>query len=133
VIELSWDTVRLFLHLLAATVWVGGQLTLAALVPALRAVSPDAPRAAAQAYNRVAWWAFGVLVLTGIWNTAAEAGDTTGGYQAALAAKLTAVLVSGGAAYLHTRASSPRERGVYGGASALGALAALLLGVVLAG
>jgi len=35
------DTVRLFLHVLAATVWVGGQLTLAALVPALRRMGPD--------------------------------------------------------------------------------------------
>ena len=32
----TWDTIRLFLHVLAATVWVGGQLTLAALVPVLR-------------------------------------------------------------------------------------------------
>lgn len=32
----GWDTVRMFVHVLAATVWVGGQLTLAALVPALR-------------------------------------------------------------------------------------------------
>ena len=31
----SWDTIRLFLHVLAATMWVGGQLTLAALVPVL--------------------------------------------------------------------------------------------------
>ncbi len=35
-LAVSWDTVRLFLHVLAATVWVGGQLTLAALVPVLR-------------------------------------------------------------------------------------------------
>jgi len=33
---LDWETIRLFLHVLAATVWVGGQITLAALVPALR-------------------------------------------------------------------------------------------------
>jgi len=24
----SWDTIRLFLHVLAATIWVGGQLIL---------------------------------------------------------------------------------------------------------
>jgi uncharacterized membrane protein len=29
VLSVSWDTVRLFLHVLAATIWVGGQLTLA--------------------------------------------------------------------------------------------------------
>ena len=30
-LAVSWDTVRLFLHVLAATVWVGGQITLAVL------------------------------------------------------------------------------------------------------
>jgi len=46
------DTLRLFLHVLGATLWVGGQLTLAPLVPALREVSPDAPRAAARTTPR---------------------------------------------------------------------------------
>jgi uncharacterized membrane protein len=30
-LSVNWDTIRLFLHVLAATVWVGGQITLAAL------------------------------------------------------------------------------------------------------
>jgi putative copper export protein len=47
-LAVSWDTVRLFLDVLAATVWVGGQLTLAALVPVLRRPGPDAPRVAAR-------------------------------------------------------------------------------------
>ena len=132
-IDFSWDTVRLFLHVLAATVWVGGQLTLGALVPALRAASPDAPRAAAQAFNKVAWPAFAVLVLTGAWNVAAQPDDTTDGYDAALAVKLLVVVASGVTAYLHTKATTPRARGLYGGLTALTALAALLLGVLLAG
>lgn len=32
-LPVSWDTIRLFLHVLAATIWVGGQVTLAAQVP----------------------------------------------------------------------------------------------------
>ena len=28
-LAVSWDTIRLFLHVLAATIWVGGQLILA--------------------------------------------------------------------------------------------------------
>ncbi len=32
-LTVSWDTVRLFLHVLAATIWVGGQLTLARWFP----------------------------------------------------------------------------------------------------
>jgi hypothetical protein len=31
-LAVSWDTVRVFLRVLAATVWVGGQITLTALV-----------------------------------------------------------------------------------------------------
>ena len=65
------DTLRLFLHVLAAAVWVGGQITLAALVPALRAAGTEVPRAAARAFNRIAWPAFAVLVLTGVWNLTA--------------------------------------------------------------
>jgi putative copper export protein len=42
-LAVSWDTVRLFLHVLAATVWVGGQLTLAALVPVLRRFGAEVP------------------------------------------------------------------------------------------
>ena len=68
-LAVSWDTVRLFLHVLAATIWVGGQITLAALVPALRRLGAEIPRAAARRFNQVAWPAFGVLVIAGVWNT----------------------------------------------------------------
>ncbi len=37
-LPLTLDTVRLSLHVLAATVWVGGQLTLVGLLPGLRAL-----------------------------------------------------------------------------------------------
>jgi putative copper export protein len=126
------ETTRLFLHVLAATVWVGGQLVLAAAVPALRSVHADAPRAAARAYNRIAWPAFAVLILTGIWNVAAE-GARDSGYRRTLAVKLVLVAVSGLAAFLHTRATTARARGLYGAAAALSAVIVLLLGIVLAG
>ena len=70
-LSVSWDTIRLFLHVLAATVWVGGQITLAVLVPVLRRLGAEIPRAAARRFNQVAWPAFAVLVITGIWNIAA--------------------------------------------------------------
>jgi len=41
-LTVSWDIIRLFLHVLAATIWVGGQLVLAALVPVLRRFGADA-------------------------------------------------------------------------------------------
>ena len=126
------ETLRLFLHVLAATVWVGGQLVLAALVPALRSAGTDVPRIAARAFNRVAWPAFGVLILTGIWNIVAE-GDRGDAYRTTLMIKLTVVAASGVTAFLHARATSRRGMAIFGALTGLTALAALLLGVVLAG
>jgi putative copper export protein len=131
-LAVNLGTVRLFLHVLAATVWVGGQLTLAALVPALRRLGPDVPRAAARRFNLVAWPAYGVLVLTGIWNIAA-AGHMTDSYRTTLIAKVSVVAASGITAILHTRAKSTAGLAIWGALTGLTALAALFLGVVLAG
>jgi putative copper export protein len=132
VLTVNLDAVRLFLHVLGATVWVGGQLVLAALVPALRRVSSDAPRAAARAFNRVAWPAFGVLIVTGIWNVVAE-GDRGSAYRATLVVKLVVVAASGVAAWLHARATGRTALAVFGALTGLTALLALFLGIVLAG
>jgi putative copper export protein len=114
-LPIDLETVRLFLHVLAATVWVGGQLVLAAVVPALRRAGSDVPRVAARAFNRVAWPAFGVLVATGIWNIVAE-GDRGSAYRTTL----------------HARTASRRGMAVFGALTGLTALGALLLGIVLA-
>jgi putative copper export protein len=132
VLTVDLETLRLFLHVLAATVWVGGQLTLAALVPALRAAGAEVPKAAARAFNRVAWPAFGVLVLTGIWNVVAESDDSAA-YQHTLMVKYTLVLLSGVTALLHARATSRRGMAVFGALTGLTALGALFVGIVLAG
>ena len=127
----GWDTVRLFLHVLAATVWVGGQLTLAALVPVLRRQGPDVPRAAARRFNVVAWPAYGVLILTGIWNIAAVS-PMTATYRNTLIVKLVVVAASGISALLHTRSKSAIGLAVWGALTGLTALAALFMGVLLA-
>ena len=132
VLPIDLEIVRLFLHVLAATIWVGGQLVLAALVPALREAGADVPRTAARAFNRVAWPAFGVLILTGIWNIVAE-GDRGSAYRTTLMIKLTVVAASGVTAFLHARATSRRGMAVFGALTGLTALGALLLGIVLAG
>jgi putative copper export protein len=134
-IAVSWDTVRLFLHVLAATIWVGGQLTLAALVPVLRRFGAEASRAAARRFNQVAWTAFGVLLVTGIWNIVAARSHIshTAGYRTTLIVKLAVVVLSGIAAALHIRARTARSRAVFGALTGLAALGALFLGVLLAG
>jgi putative copper export protein len=129
----TWDTIRLFLHVLAATVWVGGQLTLAAVVPVLRKAGADVPRAAARRFNQVAWPAFAVLIITGIWNVIAVRSQVTGSYETTLVVKLVVVLISGVTAALHARARGSAGRAVFGALTGVSALAALFLGILLAG
>jgi putative copper export protein len=133
VLPVTSTTVRLFLHVLAATVWVGGQLTLAGLVPGLRRLSPDAPRTVARRFNVIAWVAFAVLVATGVWNILAIDPDWSSSYGTTLIVKLGVVAASGLAAALHARAKSTPGLAVFGALSGLAALGALFLGVLLGG
>jgi putative copper export protein len=127
-------TIRLYLHVLAATVWVGGQLTLAGLVPGLRALGPDAPKTVARRFNRIAWPAFAVLFLTGLWNLSeTHVGDRTDAWIATLMAKLAVVTLSGISAALHIRATTRRGLAVWGALTGLSALLALFYGVQLHG
>jgi putative copper export protein len=132
VLSLSWDAVRLFLHVLAATIWVGGQLTLAALVPVLRPQGSDVTKAAARQFNKVAWPAFGVLIATGIWNVAAEQDEVSGRYRTTLIVKLVVVAISGLAAFLHARSRTKAGIAAFGALTAASAILALLLGILLA-
>jgi putative copper export protein len=125
------ETIRLFLHVLAATVWVGGQITLGGLVPVLRRAGAEVPRLAAQQFGRIAWTAFGVLVVTGVWNMAVYEGKDRSGYQATIGLKLTFVVLSAIGAVVHTRGNSRRALALGGAAAALFSLGALFLGIVL--
>ena len=127
------ETIRLFLHVLAATVWVGGQLTLAGLVPGLRQVAADAPKAAARRFNLIAWPAYAVLVFTGIWNITAVNPSWSSEYGVTLFVKILVVALSGVAAFLHARATSRTALAVFGALSGIAAIAALFLGILLAG
>ena len=131
---IGWDEVRLFVHVLAAAVWVGGQLSLAALVPPLRAVGPDVPRVAARRFATVAWPAFAVLVASGAWNlVAVDVAGTSGRYQVTALVKLLVVFVAGVAAFVHARVESRAAVAAWGAVSGLASVAALLLGVMLHG
>jgi putative copper export protein len=133
VLPITVEDVRLFLHVLAASVWVGGQITLAGLVPVLRKAGVDVPRSAARQFNRIAWPAFGVLILTGIWNISADHDEIhhVSDFRNTLWAKLVIVALSGLSAYLHIRAKTRTANAIWGAATALFALAALFLGLVL--
>ena len=127
----TWATIRVFLHVTAATVWVGGQFTLAGLVPGLRAISPDAPRTVARRFNLIAWPAYFVLVATGIWNVLAIDPDFDTPYGRTLMVKVVVAVISGMAAFLHSIARSKAGLAVWGAVSSLTAIAALFLGVML--
>jgi putative copper export protein len=132
-LPVSWDTIRLFLHVLAATVWVGGQLTVAGLLPVLRRMGSEVPRTVARRFAVIAWPAFAVLIGTGIWNIVALPGPESGSYRRTLTVKLAVVAVSGLSAALHARARRPALVGAFGALSGFSALGALFLGIMLAG
>lgn len=136
----------LWLHVLGACVWIGGQVTIAALIPMLRG-QPLLMRAAAARYQWIAWSGFVLLIITGIVN-ARNAGISWAHLNASpagrtLEIKLLFVLLSGVAAAVHAfivapRASSSRTRSnaalsaILGTASLLFAAVAALYGVVIA-
>lgn len=127
------DGIRLTLHVLAAAIWVGGQLTLAGLVPTARLIGGDAPARLGRAFSRISWPAFAVLIATGVWNAAAVSKGQPRSWQIVLGIKIAVVVVAGGAAFLHTRSRSRAGLAVWGALSGVGSVAALVLGVFLAG
>ena len=62
---LTATTARVFIHVLAATVWVGGQVVLGGLLPTVRTLGPNAPRQIANRFALLAWPAYVVLLFTG--------------------------------------------------------------------
>ena len=125
---------RLILHVLAATIWVGGQFTVVGLLPTVRTFGEEAPRAVGRALGRLLWPAYALLVVTGFWNIGAlTVKDASSAWKAVLMVKIAVVVVAGVAVFLHQRASSRRATAVWGAIGALASVAALGLGVFLAG
>ena len=126
---MTFDGVLRFIHLIAAAVWVGGLLTLGALVPIVRrnGGSTDLLRAMARQFGRVSWTAMALSVITGVWQVqrlGIDWGDST------LSVKLGLVVVVIGLAAVHqftARRTSPALRGAIQGVILL-----LSLGIVAA-
>ncbi len=125
---------RLILHVLAATIWVGGQFTVAGLLPTIRSLGEEAPKKVAQAFGRLLWPAYAVLVVTGFWNVGSfNLGDASTAWKTVLIVKIVVVGIAGAAVYLHQQATTRRGLAVWGATGALASVAALCLGVFLAG
>jgi putative copper export protein len=126
------NTIRLFLHVLSASVWVGGQIVLAGIVPSLRRTHPDATKIVARAFARVAWPALAIAILTGFWNlTEINVSDTTTEYQITLFLKIALAVTSGVAAAVHQVGRSKAALAIGGALGLLTALAAMFLGFML--
>jgi putative copper export protein len=128
------DTIRLTLHVLAAAVWVGGQIVMVGLVGPARGLGADAPKTLARAFARLAWPAYVVLLVTGVWNVTAVgyfSMDST--WKAVLMAKIAVVVVAGLGVLLHQRATTKRGLAVWGAVGGLASVVALVMGILLAG
>jgi putative copper export protein len=127
------DGIRLSLHVLGASVWVGGQITLAGLVPTARRIGQDAPRRVAQAFSRLSWPAYLVLLATGVWNVVERPAGEPHAWNVVLGVKIVVVVLAGLSAWLHGRAHNRTALAVWGGVAGLSSLSALVMGVFLAG
>ena len=105
------DTIRIFLHILGASVWVGGQIVLGSVVSGLRREHRDA------------------AVVTGVWSLLSLE-DLDGSGQIALALKILAVAASGCAAAAHSMSSSRAVKAIGGAFGSVTALVAMVLAVV---
>jgi putative copper export protein len=127
------STVRLSLHILAAAVWVGGQFVVAGLLPTIRSLGSDAPRRVARAFARLQWPAYAILLATGAWNVAAVQSGQPSAWEAVLGAKIAVVVIAGIGAFLHQRSKSRAGLAAWGAMTSLASIAAVVLGVLLAG
>jgi putative copper export protein len=128
------DGFRLILHVFGATVWVGGQVTVAGLLPTVRTFGEDAPKKVARALARLLWPAYALLVITGFWNVATfNVKDASTAWKVVLGIKIAVVALAGVAVFLHQRSTSRAAIAAWGAIGGIATVAALCLGVFLAG
>jgi putative copper export protein len=144
VLNISGPALLLWVHIVAACIWIGGQVTVAAVIPLLRD-HRELARRVGRRYQMVAWPAFAVLIVTGVlnvWNAGlhwSQLLDSPAGRT--LVVKLVLVALSGLAAGVHSFLQAPRRHttggsavgsAVLGSISLIAALLAALYGVTIA-
>jgi putative copper export protein len=146
VLTVTSHALVLWVHVLSACVWIGGQITILAVLPVVRR-TPGMPAAVGRSFQRIAWPAFALLLLTGLFNVWylqigwSQLWDTAAGRT--LTVKLGMVAASGiatAAHVLHQRrrrlagvAPSGKAPAILGTIGLLSAFGAALYGVVLHG
>lgn len=108
------NEVLLWIHIVATSVWVGGLITLAALVTALRRAGAERPllQAMARRFGVVSWVAMAVAVVTGVWQVSRLNIPWSNDR---LELKVGLVVLAAGLALLHqltAKRTSPAVRGI---------------------
>ena len=126
------DSIRLFLHVLAASVWVGGQIVLGGLVPKLRQVAPESLKVAANAFARIAWPAFAVVVVTGMWNILdITVGDMSTEYQVSMFVHVLLAIAAAMFVVIHSVGKTKLALALGGAFGLLTSLGAMFVGILL--
>lgn len=127
------DSIRTFLHLLAVAVWVGGQIVLAGIVPALRKAAPTSLSVVAQQFARIAWPAMIIVIFTGVWGMGSvNVTDRSSEYLATFAIKMAFVGLAIVSTIIHSAGTSKAAKGIGGAVGLLTSLLATYAGVLMA-
>ncbi len=108
------DQLLLWIHIIAASVWVGGLIMLGALVTALRRAGAERPllQVMARRFGVVSWVAMAVAVVTGVWQVSRLNIPWSNDR---LELKVGLVILAAGLALLHqltAKRTSPAVRGI---------------------
>ncbi len=122
-----------FIHLLSASVWTGGLITLSLLVPVMRraGASVELLRATARQFARMTWTALTLLVVTGVGQVHIGIWDYS---FPPLQFKLALVALAAGLAGFHqltARRFGPAVRGIFQGSIGLASIAVFAAAVLL--
>lgn len=131
--NINFDTIRIFLHILAVTVWLGGQIVMLSILPILKEANIEGlPAKVAQGFQNVAWPAMALAIGTGIWNIfAIDIENATTAWNIVFGFKFLFVIISGVSAFKHAKTTDPKLKGLFGALAFLTALTATFLGIVI--
>jgi hypothetical protein len=111
---------------------VGGQIVLGGLVPRLRASHPESLKTVANGFARVAWPAYGLTVVTGIWNILdASISDTDSNYQITLFVHVMLAVATAIFAVVHSMGRGKLALALGGALGLLTGLGAMFVGLLL--
>lgn len=127
------DTARTFLHLLGVAIWLGGQIVLGAIVPKIRATSPQTLPLVAKAFARIAWPSLILIVFTGAWGLSEQdVANQSTEYMTTLMLKLLLVGAAVISTIIHSVGTSKLSKALGGALGLLFSVTAAYAGVLLA-